>query len=346
MTAWVVRAGSDGENQDLALEQGLVTIGWCETGDLSGLEKDAIKAVLEKHHPEASRKLISAWTGELVSFVHTIAQGDLAVLPLKGRAAIALGRIVSEYEFRQDLVNVDAAHTRHVKWIRKDVPRTAFDRKLLYTLGSSLTVFRAERLDAAAKLEAAATGVSGTNPNAVSVPSTTAPPSEPEDLQDLERTARDAIVSLVQSRFRGHDLERLVEAILTADGYQVNRTRAGADGGVDLLAGRGAHGFDPPRICVQVKSGKAPEDVKTIRELQGALKNFGADHGLVVSWSGYTTAVYAEARRAFFQIRLWDADDLVNALLRCYDNLPAELKGEISLKQIWAPAAANIDEVE
>jgi restriction system protein len=108
-----------------------------------------------------------------------------------------------------------------------------------------------------------------------------------------------------------------------ADGFRVNRTRAGADGGVDLLAGRGAHGFDPPRICVQVKSGKSPEDVKTVRELQGALKNFGAEHGLIVSWSGYTAAVYAEARRAFFQIRLWDADDVIDALLKSYEELPA-----------------------
>lgn len=48
-----------------------------------------------------------------------------------------------------------AVHTRRVEWIRKDAPRSGFDRKLLYTLGSSLTVFRAERDGAAAKLEAA-----------------------------------------------------------------------------------------------------------------------------------------------------------------------------------------------
>jgi restriction system protein len=344
MTAWVVRAGRHGENQDLALDKGLVTIEWSETGDLSGLGKDAIRALLEKHHPEASVKRIDAWTGELVSFANAIVPGDLAVLPLKRRAAIALGRIMSDYEYRPDLLDVGAVHTRRVEWIRADVPRTAFDRKLLDTLGSSLTVFRAERNGAAAKLEAATKGDLYLGPADPSLSAQTPITAEPDELQDLERTARDAIVSLVQERFRGHDLERLVEAILLADGFRVNRTRAGADGGVDLLAGRGAHGFDPPRICVQVKSGKSPEDVKTVRELQGALKNFGADHGLVVSWSGYTTAVYAEARRAFFQIRLWDADDLIDALLRGYDSLPAELKAEIPLKRIWAPAAESLDE--
>ncbi|HEY0394871.1 MAG TPA: restriction endonuclease [Candidatus Elarobacter sp.] len=344
MTAWIVRAGSDGENQDLALEHGLVTIGWCETGDLTGLGKDTIRALLEKTHPEATPKLISTWTGELVSFVHAIVPGDLAVLPLKGRAAIALGRIVSPYEYRHDLLSVDAVHTRRVDWIRKDAPRSGFDRKLLNTLGSSLTVFRAERDGAAAKLEAALHG------DATPAPANAVPASalggslEPEDVQDLERTARDAIVALVQSRFRGHDLERLVEAVLIADGFRVNRTRAGADGGVDLLAGRGAHGFDPPRICVQVKSGKSPEDVKTVRELQGALKNFGAEHGLIVSWSGYTAAVYAEARRAFFQIRLWDADDLIDALLKSYESLPAEIRADIPIKRIWAPTATELNE--
>jgi restriction system protein len=124
--------------------------------------------------------------------------------------------------------------------------------------------------------------------------------------RDLERVARDAIAKIVGRRFRGHDLERLVEAILLADGYTVDRTRAGADGGADILAGRGDLGFDAPRVCVQVKSSDYPEDVGTIRQLQGALKNFGADYGLFVSWGGFKSSVYSEGRRSFFQVRLWE----------------------------------------
>jgi restriction system protein len=42
-----------------------------------------------------------------------------------------------------------------------------------------------------------------------------------------------------------------------------------------------------------------------------------------------------EARQRFFEIRLWDAGDLVEALLEQYDRLPEDLKAELPLKRIW-----------
>jgi len=272
------------------------------------------------------------------SFVQIIQVGDLVVLPLKQRAAIAIGTIASDYEYQPRYLPYDAVHTRRVHWLKTDLPRTAFDQDLLDTLGSFLTVFRAERHNAAARLYALATGTAPPESTPLT-PSESATANSPEEtFPDLERQGRDLIVRMIDQRFKGHELERLLEAILAADGFHVSRTRAGADGGVDLLAGRGEFGFDSPRVCVQVKSGKSPEDVKAVRELQGALKNFGADHGLFVSWGGYTNAVYAEARRSFFQIRLWTADDVVDTLLRNYERLSAEMRTEIPLKRIWSPA--------
>ena len=55
----------------------------------------------------------------------------------------------------------------------------------------------------------------------------------------------------------------------------------GADGGVDILAGKGPLGFDPPRLVVQVKSQDAPVDVGVLRELQGVMHQFNADQA---SW--------------------------------------------------------------
>jgi restriction system protein len=342
MKAWTVRAGSDGENEDLDLSDGIVAIGWSETGDLTGVTRDQLRANLEAQHPDASPKRIINWTGQIWSFISSVEIGDLAILPLKRRAAIAIGRIESSYQYRPEYAKVDAAHTRRVKWLKTDLPRTAFEQDLLDTLGSFLTVFRAERNNAAARLEALSLGAPPpVLENSKQTPLT--PPALSVDVfdafPDLERRGRDLIVRMIDERFKGHDLERLVEAILIADGFHVDRTRAGADGGVDLLAGRGELGFDTPRICVQVKSSKHAEDVKAVRELQGALKNFGADQGVFVSWGGYTNSVYAEARRSFFQIRLWTADHLVDTLLRVYDRLPAEMRAEIPLKRIWAPAA-------
>jgi restriction system protein len=143
-------------------------------------------------------------------------------------------------------------------------------------------------------------------------------------------------VAYISQKFRGHDLPRLVDEILRARGYHTQLSPAGPDGGVDIIAGRGAMGFDPPRACVQVKSSDSPVDVGVMRELQGVMKSFGAEQGLLVSWGGFKNSVLSEARRLFFEIRLWDAGDVVNALLEDYERMSAELQAELPLKRIWA----------
>ena len=72
-----------------------------------------------------------------------------------------------------------------------------------------------------------------------------------------------------------------------------------------------------------------------LRELHGVMKGFGANQGLLVSWGGYTSAVIGEARRLFFDIRLWDADDLVDALMENYERLPEDMRTQLPLKRIW-----------
>src|SRR5579885_662044 len=53
MRAWTVRAGSDGENEELDLNQGIVVIGWSETGDLTGVKRERLREILIQHHPDA-----------------------------------------------------------------------------------------------------------------------------------------------------------------------------------------------------------------------------------------------------------------------------------------------------
>jgi len=71
-------------------------------------------------------------------------------------------------------------------------------------------------------------------------------------------------------------------------------------------------GFDGAMLAVQVKSGGCQVDAPTLRELQGVMSNFGATRGLLVSWGVFTKAARTEARRLFFQIRLWDSEALAH----------------------------------
>lgn len=143
----------------------------------------------------------------------------------------------------------------------------------------------------------------------------TEPVEDGEPPQDLEENTRDQIRTHLGQKFRGHELARLVTALLNAQGYKTDMASPGADSGVDIIAGQGSMGFDPPRLCVQVKSSDQPVDVKVLRELQGTMTNFSAQHGLLVAWGGFKQSVVAEARQRFFNIRLWDSGDLVTSLL-------------------------------
>ena len=140
----------------------------------------------------------------------------------------------------------------------------------------------------------------------------------------------------IGTKFKGHDLARLVDAILHAQGYVTKKSPPGPDGGVDILASAGSLGFDKPRVCVQVKSSSSPVDVKILRELQGVMQKVRAEQGLLVSWGGFNNPCIQEARDAFFSIRLWDQGDLLGAVFQYYERFDDELRAELPLKKIWA----------
>jgi predicted Mrr-cat superfamily restriction endonuclease len=127
-------------------------------------------------------------------------------------------------------------------------------------------------------------------------------PDLPEDAKHT-RPVTWLSIDLPRSTF-DQDILFSFGALLQADGYTTELSPSGPDSGVDIIAGRGAMGFDPPRLCVQMKSGNDPVDVKVLRELQGVMRNFGTEQSLLVSWGGFKQSVHNEARRLFFEMRL------------------------------------------
>jgi len=340
MAVWMVRAGRHGEQENIALGKGLAVVGWDEMSDMSGVNsRGGTRALYEESYPDASKKKAANHTGQLWGFQGRIQEGDIVVLPMKTRSAVALGRAIGPYKYEPDNAP-GAKHTRTVKWTREDVPRSDFGQDLLYSLGAFLTVCQIKRNNAEERIKAILDGSRDPNLTRPAVPPTT---GEVEDIGDedteaaldLERYAQDQIRTLIGASFKGHELTRLVTELIKTQGHQTYMSPPGPDGGVDILAGGGAMGFESPRLCVQVKSGGSPVDVGVLRELQGVMKNFGAEQGLLVSWGGFKESVYREARTLFFEIRLWDADRLVEALLERYDQLPDEIQAEIPLKRIW-----------
>jgi restriction system protein len=339
MHVWMVRAGRYGAQEALALEQGMAVIGWEEVPDLSQRTSKALmRDLCRQIYPEVSEATLNNYVGQLFSFVHRISLGDLIALPRKSTSTIALGRVTGSYQYREDLGTVH--HVRPVTWIRTDISRTDVAQDLLYSLGAFMTVCRITRNHAEERFQRLLSGQKdpGLSDGMVATGDTTTgdEPSDEAAPTDVERLAEDQILRHIETHFKGHQLARLVEAVLQAEGYQTQLSPPGPDGGVDILAGTGALGFEPPRLCVQVKSSGVPCDVTVFRGLQGTMTTFKADQGLLVCWGGFNTAVLREARLSFFAVRLWNASDLVAAVLRNYESLSKELQTELPLKRLWA----------
>lgn len=332
MSVWMVRAGKYGENEQAAIEKKVVTIDWNDLPDLSQItDRQQLVSLFGKTFPDDSAARISNHVGQVWAFCGRIQKGDLVVLPLKTQSAIAIGRVTSDYEYRTDL-GESIRHVRRVNWLRTDIPRTSFDQDLLYSFGAFMTVCQIKRNNAEERINAKLNGSMAT----VSQPEFGETETDQDDgMLDISQAASDQILDFIQRKFAGHNLAKIVDAVLQAEGYLTRVSPAGPDGGVDILAGSGPMGFDAPRLCVQVKSSATPADVSVLRELQGILPSFQANQGLLVSWGGFKPTVLKEARQSFFTIRLWDSGDLLKAIMRNYDRLSDELQAELPLKRVW-----------
>lgn len=345
MSLWLVRAGKYGEHEARFFEDNRIYLTWEGLStDLSAAKKyDDIKAVMQKHYPSEPARRLGNWSGQLWAFALGMKVGDWIVVPRKAKGTIAVGEITGGYQFDPQPGTI-YNHFRSVKWLNADVPRSAFDQDLLYSIGAIMTICEIKRNDAEKRVRAMAKAGWASVPVASSGGKAQAPTDDEAAEQgevDLEEVARDSIAKLIIQKFKGHGMARLVEAVLKAQGFVTHLSPEGPDKGIDILAAGGSLGFDRPRICVQVKSGDTPADRPEFTQLIGAMQNVGADQGLFVSWSGFKPTVLKEVPAQFFKVRVWNAADLIDQLLAHYDRLDQDVRAELPFKRIWTVAAPD-----
>jgi restriction system protein len=337
---FLVRAGRMGEDEDYALDHGLAIIGFHDVPSLEGAKDyEGVYAIVEKSKPADSPRAVRNYAGQLWAFAVDMKQDELVVMPRKTTAQIAIGRVAGAYRYTD--IGGTKRHTRAVRWIKTDIPRVAFQQDLLHSFGAFMTVCTISRNDAARRvLRVLEGGTDSMIPTASPNDSKSAPPTPvveeaADERPDLALSARDQIAEFIEKQFKGHALTELVEAVLQADGWVTKRSPPGPDGGVDILAGRGLLGLDAPRLAVQVKSQTDAADVTVYRTLQGSMQSFKAEQGLLVCWGGFNKVVLNEAKTGHFGVRLWDSDNLIEAIFRCYGNLPKDIQARLPLKQVW-----------
>lgn len=348
MALWLIRAGKQGQGEQRFLDDDRIY--WCWS--MAGTEyphdgdREIIKQILGAELPEASDKKIAHGAGQTRSFLVGMQAGDWAVLPSRFKPAVHVAEITGPYCY-DAAAEMPWRHYREVKWIATDVPRSNFDQDILYSLGAFMTTCRIRRNNAEERVRKMAANGWKAVGGPVSIPATATEGDETGTEEgvttDLEQAARDQIASLIIARFKGHDMARLVDAILQAQGYTTYVSPPGPDKGVDILAAPGPMGFGNPRLCVQVKSGDRPLDRATLDQLIGTMQNMNAEQGLLVSWGGFKSSIDKEKATQFFRVRLWDQGNLIEQLFDHYEKLDEDFRTELPLKRIWTVALADDD---
>jgi len=347
MTAWVVRAGVNGENEQWNLARGRMGSGWHEYGDLSACTTRAdVRALVDNAYPNDPPMRRAIWAGQLWALRDSIKPGDLVIQPMKTkRGYLAVGRCTGVYAFDAKQPNPAQRHYLPVTWDKDLVARSVLKDDLLNMVNGAMTVFRPSRNNAADRLEKVAKG--GTDPGANGSPSTAATAaaqvadsdaaadvSDPVTVPTLD-AIQDRIRTHLVENFAGHKLTGLVAEILEALGFVCEVSPAGPDGGVDILAGRGPLGLDRPSLIVEVKSEPGPVGANVVRSLHSAMTQHRADQGLLVAWGGVTGPAKREFAQQRTQLRIWDAEEVMKRLFATYDQLPATTRALIPLKQAW-----------
>ncbi len=350
MTAWMVRAGASGEREQWALENGYTGAGF---GDVESLEdcttREAVVAKVAAGIPDRSTGAVRNFAAQLWALRNRMDVDDLVVMPLKRTSEIAIGTIDGEYSYL-DTPDPQRRHVRKVTWKVTDLARSRVKQDLLYSLGAFSTVCQIQRNDAEQRLRSCMNGNSDPGARLGAISSIAAPVApmglalveaqeEVADAPvDLARYAADSIASRLIEAYSGHKMEGLIADLLRSAGYVCTEHGEGTDDGIDIVAGKGILGLEPPRIIVQVKSQATPVDSPTVSQLHGSLSIHGADQGLLVAWGGLTRPARKLLDSQRFAIRVWDADEVVAQLQQHYATLPARVRRELPLKQIWTLA--------
>jgi restriction system protein len=134
MNFWLIKAAGTLEDEELIIENSVITIGWAEFPDLSSIKNEAqVKKIMLDKYPGMQKERSSAWAREINSFITKIKKGDFVAVPLKTRNEMLIGKVTGDYEFRQ--ISNFISHIRSVRWL-KTIPKGSFEEEYDIDLNS------------------------------------------------------------------------------------------------------------------------------------------------------------------------------------------------------------------
>ena len=311
-------------NDNLFLTKSLIAIGWKEFGDLSKIEgnREAFKTHYAEAYPDAKKGQIASCAGMLFRFMYEVQVGDYVIFPSKIDRKINIGVVESEYYYED--ADGEYVQRRKVKWL-KHLPRTTFTQGALYEVGSALSFFSVKNyadefltsLDKNFKIKSSIDEGEDETVGATA--------------EEIIEATKDFILKELSKKLKGYDLEEFIADLLRAMGYRTTLSPHGGDSGIDITAYKDEL---PPRILVQVKSGDGSIKETTIQSLKGAMRE--GDYGLFVTLADYTK----NARKYLDGVPIIkgiNGTELVDLILKYYDDLSDKYKKMVPLKKVYIP---------
>jgi len=301
---------------------GVVAVGGGEIGSVEGVARNEIRQRLEKRDAESA-----PWGNQLYRFANEIKTGDLVITPDGSTRQLLLGDVTGDYEFLTEGVGGEQfRHAHQVHWQGRQ-SRDVLDRRVLYSLGSILTIFKPKGRD---QLLAMFRGES-------IEPHQDAEAGEETEAENLLADLQARSAELIDAAVAGldaYETQSLVAGLLRAMGYHTTESPPGADQGVDIIASRDPLGLGQ-RVKVQVKArpntrSGAPDVV----QLAGNVS--AGERGMFVSTGGFTRE--AESHPAAQAISRVDGQRLRELLLSYYDSLDSDTQALLPLRRLYFPA--------
>ncbi|HBZ08803.1 MAG TPA: restriction endonuclease [Bacillus bacterium] len=321
---WMIRAGDNNELIPIWKDKGIASIGWPKLGDprkYSSKEEMFIIAdnVFAENKPSTRR----SWINQVWRFSREIKKGDRVITYSKEIREYLVGTVTEGHFYNETVGDPAYPNNIRVDWEGTTVKRDLLSQAAKNSLGSVLTVFRVDNWgnEFEKLLEYPFVELDETN--------------EVEESEIIEELVNRALV-MVQDKVDKLDpwqMQELVGGLLQAMDYNVQVSPKGPDGGVDVLAYKDAFGFEKPIIKVQVKHRKSSASAPEIQQLLGA--NPIDANSLFVSTGGFTSQAEAVAKHN--SVRLVDLEELVDLVVKWYENMPNEVRALLPLQKMYVP---------
>jgi restriction system protein len=324
---WVVRGGDNNELTSQIKGKKAVGVGFGGLDVVAGVKSyDELRHRMEQAQPGSAAP--KHRVGQLFRFAKEIEPSDYVLTPEQATQRVHISRCSGAYKFDPSLFGAEYPHILPVEY-HKSIPRTDFPQAIRNTLGSLLTVFRA---DVALPYVQAALGEAITPP--VGPKNGQSPAAAIPWADEVEEQAKGLMLDAL-ANIPGYDFQAFVAGLLEALGYKTRLGPKGKDGGVDVLAHPDAFGLASPRIKVQTKNQKVASGMPDVGYLHGVLGP--GERGLFVCTGGFTSDARAAAFVKNGNVALVDGAELLDLVVQHYEQMPLSAQRLLPLRRLYVP---------